>query len=146
MGISLANSFRVPGLFTFTLGEKGQMQFHASIHTESNVIDLTPLGNLSSVVYSMDTSHQAFSRDALVDSEKSNSRSSVGSLSYCQDSKTWKVKGSLQEKLVEAMRECAQSNLHVPPIRAAQEKPLTELLYGLESLRKRGAGNNEPEV
>lgn len=146
MGISLANSCRVPGLFTFTLGEKGQMQFHASIHTEGNVIDSTLLGTQSSVVYSMDTSHQVFSTDALVDTEKSNSRSLVGSLSYCQDSKTWSVNGFLQEKLVESMRECAQSNLHAPQIRAVKEKPLTELLYSLESLRKRGADNNEAEV
>lgn len=146
MGISLANSFRVPGLFTFTLGEKGQMQFHASIHTESNVIDLTLLGNQSSVVYSMDTSHQAFSTDALVDTEQSNSRSLVGSVSYCPDSKTWKVNGSLQERLVEAMRGCAQGNLHAPHNKAAKEKPLTELLYGLESLRKRGADNNEAQA
>lgn len=142
MGISLANSLRVPGLFTFTLGEKGQMQFHASIHTESNVIDSTLVSNQSSVVYSMDPSHQAFSTDALVNTKIPNSRSLVGSLSYCPDSKTWKVNGSLQERLVEAMRECAQGNLQVPQIGAATEKPLTELLYGLESLRKRGADNN----
>ena len=146
MEISLANSFRVPALFTFTLGEKGELQFHASIHTESNVLDLTLLGNQSSVVYSMDTSHQAFSTATLVDTDNLDSRSLVGTLSYCSDSKTWKVNGSLQKNLVEAMRGCAQSNLPALQTRAAKEKSLTELLYGLESLRKRGSDNNETDV
>ena len=121
------------------------MQFNASIPTESNVIDLTVLHSQSSIVYSMDTSHQAFSKDALGDSEKSNSRSLVGSLRYCTDSKIWKANEALQGNLAAAMRERADSILHAPKAGAAKGKSLTELLYGLESLRKRGS-ENETDV
>ena len=115
------------------------MQFNTSIHTKSNIIDVTVLRNQSSVVYSMDTSHQAFSTDALADTETQSSRSLMGSLSYDTDSKAWRENQTLQANLVAAMKECADSQLHIPQPGAAREKSLTELLYGLESLRKRGS-------
>ena len=115
------------------------MQFNTTIRTESNIIDVTVLHNQSSIVYSMDTSRQAFSIDALADIEKQSSRSFVGSLSYYTDSKTWEENHALQADLVAATKECADSQLHVPQPGAAKEKSLTELFYGLESLRKRGS-------
>ncbi|KAF6240269.1 hypothetical protein HO173_001880 [Letharia columbiana] len=135
----------VPALFTFTLGMNAQMQFSASIHTESNVIDVTILPNQSSVIYSMDTCHQAFSTDASADTGKQGPRSLVGSLIYDLDSKTWEENQALQANLVAATRECADSQLHVPQAGAAKGKSLRELLYGLESLRKRGS-ENETDV
>ena len=62
------------------------------------------------------------------------------------DSKIWKVNGSLQANLERAMKECADANLNVSQTRAAKEKPITELIYSLESLRKRGSENNETDV
>lgn len=93
----------------------------------------------------MDSSHQAFSTDVLVDAENMNSRSLVGSLSYCTDSVTWKVNESLQANLAAAMRDCVDSNLNVLQAGAGKGRSLTELLYGLGSLRKRGS-ENELEV
>lgn len=116
-----------------------QLQFNKSFRTDSNIIDVTVLRNQNSIVYSMDTSHQAFSIDALTDIEKQSSRSLMGSLTYYTDSKTWKENQALQAGLVAATRECADSQLHVPQAGAAKEKSLKELLYGLESLRKRGS-------
>ena len=69
----------------------------------------------------------------------------MGSLSYSTDSDTWKEDKSLQANLVAAARECADSRLYVPQAGAAKGKSLTELLYGLESLRKRGS-DNETDV
>ena len=136
----------MPALFIFTLGEKGEVQFHTHISTESNVIDLTILHDQKSVVYSMDTSHQASPTDVPADSETSSSQRLMSSLSYCQDEKIWKVNESLQANLERAMRECADANPNVSQIRAAKEKPITELLHGLENLRKRGSDNNETDV
>ena len=144
--ISLADHFRVPALFIFTLEGKGEMQSHTNISTESNVIDLTILHNQNSVVYSMDTSHQASSTDLSAGSGISSSQCLMGSLSYCTDSKNWKVNESLQANLERAIRECADANLNVSQTREAKEKPITELLYGLESLRKRGPDNNETDM
>ena len=117
----------------------GQLQFDASIQTPSNVIDLALLRNQCSVVYSMDTFHQAFSTDASADDGKLNPL--VGYLSYVTESKTWKVNEALQANLVAAMRECAEGNLRASRIGTAGGKSLTDLLYGLESLRKRGSEN-----
>lgn len=131
----------VPALFMFTLGGSAHIEANTTIHTESNVIGLTVLRHLSSVVYSMDTYHLAFSTDAPADTGKQISRSLVGSLSYCTDSQTWKENRALQAKLVAATRDWADSHLHVPQAVATKGKLLTELLYGLESLRKRGSEN-----
>ena len=139
-----AKSCRVPALFTFTLEAK-QMRFNASIHTESNVIDLTVLRNQSSVIYSMDNAHQAFSTDLSADNGGQSPRNLLGSLSYCTDAKTWKENQVLQANLIAATRECADNHLHVPQAGAAKGKSLVELLYGLESLRKRGS-ENETDV
>lgn len=117
------------------------MQFNASIFTKSNVIDLTILHNQSSLVYSMDTSHQAFSTDASADIGNQSPSNLVGSLSYCSDSKTWKENQALQANLVAATRECADSHLNDPQAGTINGKSLTGLLYGLESLRKRGSEN-----
>ena len=117
------------------------MRFKSSIQVESNVVGLAVLRNQNSIVYSMDTFHQAFSTDAPADPEKQISRSLVGFLNYCTDSNKWEENQSLQENLVAATRECADSRLLVPQAEAAQGKSLTELLYGLESLRKRGSEN-----
>lgn len=81
-----------------------------------------------------------------VDSGTSGSQRLMGSLSYCKDSNDWKVNGSLQANLERAMRECADANPNVSQTKAAKDKPITELLYGLESLRKRGSDNNETDV
>lgn len=115
------------------------MQFNTSIHVDGNVIDLTVLPDQNSVVYSMDTSHQAFSTKASVETVKQSSRGLVGSLRYCTDSKTWKENEALQANVIAATRECADSHLYVPQAGAAEGKSLTELFYGLESLRKRGS-------
>ena len=136
----------MPALFTFTLGQDGEIHPHESIYTESNVIDMTLLPDQTSVVYSMDICHEAFSTDATTDNEPSDPRSLMGSLSYCRDSKTWKANDSLQAKLVGATRECADSNLNAPQVTAAKGKSFTELFYGLESLRKRGSENSEIDV
>ena len=145
--ILLADCLRVPALFIFTLEEKGEVQFHTNISTKSNVIDLTILRYQNSVVYSMDTSHQASSTDVSADSEISSSQCLMGSLSYCTNSENWKVNESLQANLERAIRESANANLNVSrETREAKEKPITELLYGLESLRKRGPDNDETDM
>ena len=136
----------MPALFIFTLGEKGEVQFHTNISTEGNVIDLTLLRNQNLIIYSMDSSHQASPTDVPADSGTSISQRLVGSLNYCNNSKQWKVNESLQANLERAMRECADANPNVSQTGAAKEKPITELLYGLESLRKRGSDNNETDV
>lgn len=138
--IRLANVCSVPALFIFTLGEKAHIEVNTTIHTESNVIGLTVLRDQSSVVYSMDTFHQAFSTDAQ-DTGKQISRSLVGSLNYCTESQTWQENRALQSKLVAATSDWADSHLHVPQAVATEGKSLTDLLYGLESLRKRGSEN-----
>ena len=137
----LANLSRVPALFLFTLREKGEMSFLSSMHTESNVIGLTVLHNQTSIIYSMDTLHQAFTTDSLVDSEKSSSRSLVGSLTYDTDTETWEENQALQKPLGVAMRQCADKDLSLPQAETGKGKSLTELLYGSESLRKRGSEN-----
>lgn len=139
MEICPANFGRVPALFIFTLGVNVQMKFNASIHTQGNVIALTVLRNQSSVVYSMDTLHQSFSTDASADTGEQRSRSLVGSLTYRMDTETWEENQTLQANLVAATRECADSHASIPQAGTAKGKPLTELLYGLESLRKRGS-------
>ena len=121
------------------------MQYHASMHTESNVIDLTVLPDQSSIIYSMDNSHQNSSTSAAADNVKSNTRSLMGSVSYCIDSGTWKANEPLQADLAIAMRACADSTPHVTQARVAKGKSLTELLYGMESLRKRET-ENETDV
>ena len=127
------------------MGVNAQFQFNASIHTESNVIDLSVLRDQSAIVYAMDTCHQPFATDASAGTERQSPRSLVGSLSYCTDSDTWKEDKSLQANLVAASRECADSHPDAPQAGAAKGKSLTELLYGLESLRKRGS-DNETDV
>ena len=141
MEMLLANLVRVPALFVFTVGEKGAMVFNTSICTESNVVGLTVLRNHNSIIYSMDTLHRAFSTDLIASTEKGDSRSMVGSLIYCTDTDTWKENEGLQETLTVAMRECAESNLGISQAGVAKGKSVTELLYGLESLRKRGSEN-----
>ena len=145
MVIQLAKNCRVPALFTFTLGEKGHMQFNASIHTESNVIDLTVLGEQRTVIYSMDTLHQAFSTHALADTGEANSRNLVGAMIYCAEFKSWKVDEVLRANLAATMRECADSNPDVPRVEAPKGSSLVDLLYGLEGLRKRGLENERLE-
>lgn len=93
----------------------------------------------------MDTCHQPFATDTSADTERQSSRSLMGSLSYCRDSDTWEEDVSLQANLDAATRECADSHPDTPEAGAAKGKSLTELLYGLESLRKRGS-ENETDV
>ena len=73
--------------------------------------------------------------------EEESSRSLVGSLKYCMQSKTWKENEDLQENIVTATRECACGHVNGSQPGADEGKPLTELLYSLESLRKRNSEN-----
>ena len=121
------------------------MQFNTSIRTEGNVIDFALLPNQHSVVYSMDPFHLAFSTVVAADTGKQSSRSLVGSLKYCMKSKIWKENEALQANLVAATRECSCSHVNGSQAGVDEGKPLAELLYSLESLRKR-TSENETDI
>ncbi len=128
----------IPALFLFTLNAQNEVQFRETHYTEGNVIDMVVLSDRSSMIYSMDNTHNRFS--TLADSCDPTSIPLINAIHFSRSAQHWEKDSHLHEGLLPALEETAKTWLVVPQTNAVKGKSLKELLYGLESLRKRRNG------
>lgn len=109
-----------------------------SYAVEANVIDLAILPDRGSIVFSMDMIHCSFSTTVTVSEVDQYTRAAVGAIKVSADGLWFEEDLEMYAKLAPAMAHCASSHPSVEQKGVAKGKSLRELLYGLESLRKRG--------
>ena len=132
----------MPGLFFFSLESEGSTMYRGLFRTTGNVVDIAILPKSNAILYSMDTIHLPLSKSVVGDTE-SMQINSVSILSYQPISSTWQPDTRLVPDLLSKMEGCARSRPFVTQTSTAKGKSLRELLYSLESLRKRVNGADE---
>ncbi len=129
--------YRVPGLFMFLVDSDANVSFKASVSLEGNVIDVMFIPQIESVVYSMDAMHQPFSTTTLANAEEQESRPSVGAV---QANKLgWEKESEATRGLVASMRKQLDNQPNALQDGKTKGGSVRELLYNLESLRKRSS-------
>ena len=128
----------IPALFLLAFNDHDKIDFRETYPTDGNIIDMVVLEDRSSVIYSMDNIHEPFSRAE--EDDGSAPRPLVEAIHFLRDPQRWEEDLNLDDKLLPALDECAKIGPLVPQKNTAKGKSLKELLYGLESLRKRGMG------
>ena len=129
----------IPALFLFAFNQDEKIEFRETYPTEGNVIDMVVLQDRNSVLYSMDNVHKPFSN---TEDSDSASRSLVEAIHFLRTPQRWEEDLNLDDALLPALEACAKTRPLMPQKNAAKGKSLKELLYGLESLRKRGVGTD----
>lgn len=135
---------KVPAVFFLSMDEDGRLTFQDCKATTGNIVDIAVSQDMLSLVYSMDTLHHPYTA-TLVGNEDTAPNHSVGAFTFDVFSNAWTEKTRFEETLLPVLENCAQSQPFVWQTNAAKGKSLTELLYSLESLRKR-TNENENEA
>ena len=131
----------IPALFHFRMDtEVEKMEYMGTYGPlEGNVIDVVVIQDQGAVVYSMDTVHKAFSTTTVASDQAQKERLTVGVMKITQNVMPEMFMQQRQDpQLVTAMEQCIQRQSFVHENLAAKGKSMRDLLYGLESLRKRG--------
>lgn len=135
-------SCRVPGLFIFLVDTDAKVNFKASVPLESNVIDVVFIPQSESVLYSMDAVHQPFSTTTMASAEEQESRPSVGAVQATKLG--WERKSEGTMELVAVMKRQLENQPNCMHDGDMKTGSVRELLYNLESLRKRSSeGENQ---
>lgn len=133
--------YSIPALFHFRmdieLEELGYVKTYGPL--EGNVIDVVAIPDQGAVVYSMDTLHEAFSTTTVANDQAQKERLPIGVMKITQDAMSEMCLQQCQHpQLVTAMEQCIQRQSFIHENSTAKGKSMRDLLYGLESLRKRG--------
>ena len=127
-----------PAVFCFYLSVEGSVEYRTMHHTPGNVICMIGLPAVGALLYSIDNTHLPYSTTVMLDAPPTQSPSFVGFIwSYLPV-------GPSQDRadqigcLRSALNVCALEQTLPGDQNVGKGRSLRELLYGLESLRKRG--------
>ncbi len=132
---------RIPALFHFRIDtEAGKIEYMGTYGPfKGNVIDVAVIQDQGVVVYSMDTVHEAFSTTMVASDQARKERFTIGFMKITQNERSEMCMQQHQHpQLVTAMEQCIQRQSFIHENSTAKGKSMRDLLYGLESLRKRG--------
>ncbi len=114
------------------------MKYLNACCVEGNVIDFVVLPETGSIVYSMDNTYETSSTMTLVSDAQQAHRPSMGAVRYTTEGKIFEQDPNFYGHLISAMEKSIEDHPVAEQKDVAKGKSLRELLYGLESLRKRG--------
>lgn len=127
----------MPALFMFSLGTDEMLSFQRYIAVEGNVIDVVFIEHGKFILYSMDTVHAPSSTTTIDINHGQNARPPVGLLKSIN--LDWEKDSGSYKHLIESMQTCLGTLSDLQPKGTAKGRSLRDLLYNLESLRKRGS-------
>jgi hypothetical protein len=134
-----ANILRsVPALFLYRLRPNGTMTFEGSISLEGNVLDVVFLKERHSIIYSMDTIHKPMSTTVVACDQDQTVRPVIGVLRFNSDISSYEKILKPTGSFVAAMYDVINDQTSGSQEAKVEGKSIRDLLYGLESLRKRG--------
>ena len=117
---------------------KGELRLVTTHSTAGNVIGMIALPEFGALLYSVDMTHLSFSTKVISDEPYLKRQYTTGVLWSTLNTEPPVERSTKMANLISAFDVCAQEQ-RIPESRnVAKGKSLQELLYGLESLRKRG--------
>ncbi|KAL9129401.1 MAG: hypothetical protein Q9217_002132 [Psora testacea] len=127
----------LPALFIFTFTPEAGIKHLETQTVEGNVIDTVVLPQYSSIICSLDTVHEPFSTTVIVNDTDPSHCPCVVAKHFTLESQWLQKDVNLHKQLVPTMEACIRKQPMVEHKNAAKGKSLKDLLYSLESLRKR---------
>ena len=125
---------RIPALFTYRITSSNVLEFHQYLLVEGNVLDVAILHGQRSFLVSMDNLHVPLSTTLI---ENGGNRPTLAAYSYVANSSQW-TRGHDFKYLLGAINGwVAAQDLHSAKM-DSKDALLSNLLYGIENLRKRG--------
>ena len=125
----------VPALFIFSMDIDGMLNHEETVCVEGNVLDVVFIKNPEFVLYTMDAVHQSFSTATAGISQRENPRPWVGVLNWTNSG--WKKNAGPNGELLANMQVCLEDQPRNLDFGTAKRRSMRELLYNLESLRKK---------
>jgi len=129
----------VPALFMFSLSPGNIIEPNGSVSLEGNVLDVVCLKGWDYIVYSMDTIHKPFSTTVTADDQDQIVRFAIGAVRFNSAISSYEKIVAPIRNLVTVMERVIKTQPSVSQEAKAKGRSTKELLYGLESLRKRGS-------
>ena len=120
---------------------QANVQYRGCCHVPGNVVDATTLNETSTIIYSLDNRHTAFSTIVLASEADQLSRPLLGYLSF-NPSGDWEGIGDLEKPII-CIDQSAKAQEPFTNLGPGDESSFRELLYGIENLRKRGQEGSE---
>ena len=133
----------VPALLVFKFGTDGSLTHGTSLPTEGNVLDVSIQVSTKSIAYSMDCMHVPWSTNmaALATEQGDGLKSFVGYYRFNEVKDEWvKETGDLGDSINAFANADADPLAHDMDVAA-----VSDLLYGIEHLRKRAMADGEEE-
>ncbi|KAL9634608.1 MAG: hypothetical protein Q9164_003992 [Protoblastenia rupestris] len=129
----------LPALFIFTFSTDARIRYLETQTIPANVIDMIVLPDRHSILCSLDTIHEPFSTTVIVKNLIESTNPCVVAKHFRLESKSFEPDVNLHKQLVPAIESCAKGHPYAEQKNVAKGRSLKELLYGLESLRKRAS-------
>lgn len=127
----------IPALFVYSLGINATVKYERSIPVEGNVNSVVFIENRKIFLYSMDVNHMPSSTTDVQNSPGHRKRPTMGLLNLT--SLGWDKDDECNKNLIKSMEGCLNSQRDPRQHGIGHEGSVRELLYSLESLRKRGS-------
>ena len=138
---------RLPLLIFLLLDNDSRLKFRGHFSTAGNITDITSFTSFTTntvIIYSMDTLHRPGTSKLLQEEDDDGTlTSSVAGLLYGLRPGAFRGPEGPEARMLSTMNKCAEDHPFVWQTNAAKGKSMTEMLYSLESLRKRRDGHDD---
>ncbi|KAL9121133.1 MAG: hypothetical protein Q9187_002315 [Circinaria calcarea] len=125
---------RIPALFIYGITSSHVLEFRQCLLVEGNVLDVAILQGQRSFLVTMDNVHVPLTTTVV---ENAGNRPALAAFSYDADSRRW-VEGHDFESILLAINDWAALRGSQSAQTGSEDSLLSDLLYGIENLRKRG--------
>ena len=122
---------RIPAILLFVFNSQTELEWYDSLETTSNVIDIAVADNGETIFYSLDNTHERFTRTAMLSEDVIRNRPCMGAYNIAPILEDRTNVGVESIDLVSAMDQWEKENACV------NNREINSWLYSLETLRKK---------
>ena len=123
----------------YSLDSHGSLTLRQCFSVAGNVLDVEVLENRSTILYSIDNIHEKWSTKIV---DKGPLRPSVGAVTFSGSAQSWSKEATF-DGIITVMNKEAMAQDGALQQGRGKDAALSELLYSIESLRKRGQGQDD---
>ena len=136
----------MPALFIFRLDPDATLTFENVVPLDGNVLDVIFIRKASLIIYSMDILYKPFSTTVMANDDDLVVRPAIGVLQYRFDKASYERLFMPGADLCSTMQRAIKNRPFVQEKSNAKGRSIGDLLYGLESLRKRASEEDYDHV
>ena len=124
----------------FSLSHSANLRFRQYVPLSGNVLDVAILHEESAIIYSLDNYHEPFSIKRAAEPKTNLSRQMIGIIKFYQND-GWRA-GDVPDNVIASIDRISKVEEPFNEQESERGRPLGELLYTIESLRKRNQADH----